>query len=417
MAGEGNTTLIMLLRLCRKSGMRGWALGIAWILIGAGGASGQDADPLDTASVRRLGVAELARVGGDDLREGYLFERVRDAVVLGPDAFVILDGGSSEALTYGIDGILRGKVGGEGQGPGEFGSARRLSALSGARLMVWDSQLQRATVFGPDGTVESTASVDLGPMAGFFSGFVAALPDGSWIQRVDRNPLELRDEPEGTRRDTLVFRHVSADGNLLDPVAAVLGPRRILVKYGPTSWAPEPPILGRDLISVLKGDTLLLGLTDSLRILRFTADGPPLPPLRLPRPERTAGRRLADAVRAELVAEAEGAGARPRGASLPGLAAFQRGRIESLKRMPAEETVPAFAGLLVGADGSLWVREYRLPNEPKAERWFRMGPDFRPDGWLDVPESGRLLAAGYGLLVTVVKDDLDVESVVVHRVG
>ena len=389
---------------------------ITGVLLGAAGASGQTADPLDTTRVPRLTITELIRVGGNDPRADYVFETIRDAAVLDPDAFVVLDGGSSEVRTYGVDGILRRKVGGEGEGPGEFVSAGRLSTLPRGRLMVWDGRLQRATVFGPDGAVESTGSPDFGPMALFFSGFVAALPDGSWIQRVDRNPLELRDEPEGLRRDTLVFRHVSPDGQLLERVAAVLGPRRMLVKYDPTSWAPEPPILGRDLVSVVKGDTLLLALTDSLCLMRFMADGTALAPLRLPRPVRAATRRVADAARAELVAEAEGGAVTPRGSSLPGMAAFQRGRIESLKKMPAEETVPAFAGLRVGADGRLWVHEYRLPGEPGAQRWFRMGPDFRPDGWLEVPENGRLLAAGYGLLVTVVRDDLDVESVVAYRI-
>jgi len=390
-------------------------IAFACMLMGTGAAAGQTADPLDTVRVPRLAMVELVRVGGDDLRENYLFESVRDAEVLAPDAFAVLDGGSNEARTYGTDGILRRKVGGEGKGPGEFVSAGRMSALPGGRLVVWDGRLQRATLFEPDGSVESTGSPDFGPMALFFSGFVAALPDGSWIQRLDRNPLDLRDEPEGPRRDTLVFRHVSVDGKPLERVAAVRGPRRILVKYDPTSWAPERPILGRDLISVVKGDTLLLALTDSLIVMRFAADGTALAPLRLPRPARPAGRQLVDAARAELVAEAKAAAA-PTGSSLPGMVAFQRGRIESLNEMPAEETVPAFAGLLVGADGTLWVREYRLPGEPKTERWFRMGRDFRANGWLDVPEGGRLMAAGYGLLVAVVKDDLDVESVVVHQV-
>lgn len=100
---------------------------------------------------------------------------------------------------------------------------------------------------------------------------------------------------------------------------------------------------------------------------------------------------MVDAARAELVAEAEAAAATPTGSSLPGISAFERGRVESLKKIPAEETVPAFAGMLVGADGTLWVREFRLPGEPKAERWFRMGPGSR---WLASKTLCRIL---YGL--------------------
>lgn len=397
--------------------MTKWMCGlVTGVLVGAGAAAGQSADPLDTTRVPRLRVSEVTRVGGHDAREDYLFDGVRDVAVLGPDAFVVLDAGSHEARTYGLDGILREKVGGEGEGPGEFVSPSRVSVLPGGRLMVWDGRLQRASVFELDGSVQTTRAHEVGPMALFFSGFAGALPDGSFVQRVNPNPLDLRDEPEGARRDTTFFRHVSAEGEPLGPVVSVLGPRRILVKYDRSSWTREPPIFGRELISAVRNETLLLAFTDSLHVRRFAADGTEFAPLRLRRPVRTAGPRRIEAARAELLADAQEAAATTTGSSMPALSALQRGRVESLRDRPAEETIPAFAGLLVGADGTLWIREYPLPGEPKGQRWFRMGEDFRPDGWFDLPESSRFLAAGHGLLVSVAEDDLDVESVVVHRI-
>ena len=390
-----------------------WTLAATCLLLAAGSSAAQSIDPLDTARSPRLRTDQVVRVGDGDLREDYFFEKVTGAAVLSPDAFVVLDRGSGEARTYDLAGTLKSKVGGAGKGPGEFVEALGLEALPGGRLMVWDGDLQRATVFGPDGMLQSTASPALGPMAIFFSGFVGGLSDGSWIQRLARNPMELRDEPEGPRRDMLVFRHVGSDGKLLERIA-VLGPERVLVKYSQVSWEGVTPIFGRDLVSAMRGDTLLLALTDSLSVKRFTASGSPLPPLRLPRPTRPAGRQMAAAARAQLVAEAKAAGSAS-GGPLPGMTEYRRGKIESIEKLPAEATLPAFSDLLVGADGIVWVREFRIPGEPKAERWFSMGTDFRPTGWIEIPDEGRLVAAGYGLLVTVVKDEMDVESVVVLR--
>jgi len=270
---------------------------------------------------------------------------------------------------------------------------------------------------GPDGTMESTGTVHgADPMAALTATFVGALADGSWIQRVDGSPFALRGQPEGPRHDTIRFNHVSAEGEVLGEVAAVAGPLRILYK-DKTTWGDETPIFGRELISVVSGDRLLVGLNDSLRLEAFSPGGDVLPPLRAPRPPRRATRDLVDAERARRVGEAEArkAAAADRPSRFGDMGAMEDRNIDIAKKIPAEETLPAFKRMLAGSDGRLWVQEQPRPDEG-GERWFRMTSGFQPDGWLDVPEGGRLLAAGDGLIVTLVKDDLDVQTVVLYQV-
>jgi len=122
--------------------MRRWAWTIAWLLWGVGRLSAQTTDPLDPGAVRRLRVTEVTQIGGDDLREAYVFDRIRDAAVVSSDAFVVLDGGSNEARTYGLDGIIRSKVGGKGQGPGEFASAGRIDGSPKSGVAAGDKSVK-----------------------------------------------------------------------------------------------------------------------------------------------------------------------------------------------------------------------------------------------------------------------------------
>lgn len=394
------------------------SLAIALVCLGSDRLAAQRVDPLDTEAVPRLDTEVLVGIGDRNGRPEHLFYRIQDAAILASDAFAVLDGGSAELRVFGTDGELNWKVGGHGGGPGEFLSPRRISLLSTGRLMVWDGRQQRATLIGPTGEVESTASVDLGPMARLFAGFVGALQDGSWVQRIEINPIELRDEPDGPRRDSVAFRRIGPQGHEHTRLASVDGPRRVLLTYSSVSWVRESPIFGRDLISAMRGDTLLLLHTDSLVVTRIVAsDGTKLAPWRLVRPPRPVDPELVEARRRQLIAAEERKSVPGDGAAL-GMNALRTGRIEALRtrKIIAERSLPAAQDLIVASDGTVWVREFRPPDQPEAELWFRMDSAFTPDGWVELPEGARLVAAGHGVLLTVVEDELDVESVVVHRI-
>lgn len=395
--------------------VKGMWVAVMVSLVVSSGADAQGADPFDTERVPQLTLTEVARIGDSSGEMDYLFDGVGDVAVLGPESFAVLDRGSNEVRAYDSSGALLWKVGGEGDGPGEFRSASRLSLLEGDRFLVWDSRLSRATTFGSDRSVVSTARADFGTMAAFTAGFVAALPDGSWIQRIGVNPLDLRDEPDGPRRDSVRFVHVAADGASQRDVMTVQGPARYLARYSQVTWEQQRLILGRELVAAIRVDTLLVATTDSMHFSRVVPGGGAVAPLKIDRPARPADRRAREAERSARVAAALGASESTSGQSLPGLASMVVGRAEALQEMPAEESFPAFSDFLIATGGEVWIKEYRLSDEAGSELWYRLDSAYEPDAWMQLPEGEELGAVGHGLVLSVATDSLGVETVVVRR--
>ncbi|MHC4447422.1 MAG: hypothetical protein ACYSXF_06540, partial [Planctomycetota bacterium] len=91
-------------------------------------------------------------IGGGDGPGEELLHDVRGVVRLDDGDVALANAGSSELRFYDSDGSFRAGVGGEGQGPGEFCSIRRLWKM-GDSLYVYDFQQgNRVSVFTVDGT-------------------------------------------------------------------------------------------------------------------------------------------------------------------------------------------------------------------------------------------------------------------------
>ena len=375
------------------------------------GLSAQASDPFDTATLPRIDADLLVRVGGHDTRTDYLFSTVRGAVVLDSATVAVLDRGSKEVRAYGLDGVLLWKVGGEGEGPGEFRFPTWMGGLRDGHFMVWDPDLHRATVFDQAQRVVRSDVHEVGVMSRVRSRFVGAFTDASWVRQVEVHPMNLRDVPAGLRRDSIQFVRMRPAGEIARDLLVSEGPERWLVRFTPTSWVRERPIFGHDLLAGVQGDTLLLLRTDSLVLDRVTREGQRLSSLRLRRPIRPVTRRMVEQHRAQLVAKAE-ASARSAVDQPMGIGQASAARAAALRSLPAAESLPAVADLLVAADGGVWLREFEADGHH--ELWFSLDRTFNPSGWLALPPGERLVAVGHGRLVSVFQDDLDVETLVVR---
>lgn len=106
--------------------------------------------------------------------------RVRGGVVLDDGRIAVLNAGSSELRFYGPNGWYQHAVGGKGRGPGEFLDPRWLGQGDNDTLFVWDSRLNRLSMFDGEGDllgshqVRATAWRDV---PGVFGGRFA---DGSF---------------------------------------------------------------------------------------------------------------------------------------------------------------------------------------------------------------------------------------------
>lgn len=83
----------------------------------------------------------------------------------------------SRILVYGSDGTLESVWDGRGEGPGEYGTIRRLMVLRGDSLGVLDGSVLRLTVLNADGSVARTQLLPINP----YPHDMAQLDDGTLI--------------------------------------------------------------------------------------------------------------------------------------------------------------------------------------------------------------------------------------------
>jgi hypothetical protein len=90
----------------------------------------------------------IGRIAGE---QGYLLDRITDAVRMTDGRFVLLNGGTQELRFYDAQGTYLHAAGGRGGGPGEFQLASRMFRMPGDSLFVVDPQGGRFTVMDESG--------------------------------------------------------------------------------------------------------------------------------------------------------------------------------------------------------------------------------------------------------------------------
>lgn len=110
---------------------------------------------------------------------------VGDVRIGGDGRLYVVQSQDDQFRIYGPDGALEARVGGSGEGPGEFGSIAGLG-LRGDTVLVSDRSLDRVSYFGPDGAFLDSRQwpserVRSGVMFLSIDPPVVLLPDGSGL--------------------------------------------------------------------------------------------------------------------------------------------------------------------------------------------------------------------------------------------
>ena len=304
------------------------------------------------------------------------------------DGLVVADGGSKRLLHLTLSGELTRALGAAGQGPGEFTSIRAIDVCDG-RIVAWDPALDRVTVFGGEGRVET------------FS-----LPP-----RGDRHPQEL--SCEATR--LLVSYRVSGAGE------AVLGPYRPTFELhqfslsgrhqralgempGDERYRHEtgdgPRLYGRTTQVVALDDGYLVGPAESFTLNEYDYEGRLRRTYEASVPERPLGPDELTAIADRHIAAAE-----PYGAEV-----VRRLR-DNLATYEYPSTLPPYSKALVDDERRLWVRHFRaaLDHHETWEVFDRTSG--RHLGRVELPRDFRLLAVSRGIAAGIWRDALDVEHV------
>ena len=334
-----------------------------------------------------------------------------------PDGRVaVLSSENQQLLLFEPSGELSRTIGRAGEGPGEFTRPEKLQFLPPDTLVVWDYHMTSIVYFDTAGALVKDRSVDYARMREhdiWGEGMRFPLSDGSFVST--RTGQETEYEPAWSdcspRRGWFV--PVSRTGAAIGEPYERDSPSREFVRidtaYGAHSFGcPKVIAVGGDppSVYVTRGDRNEIHQFSPdgvlLRIIRRTTD---------PRPVTDKARRARED---RTISSRE-----EQGWPVP------EAQIEAMRSV---ETFPPIDGLIVDAEGYLWVSEYSESETWLADQWSIFGPDGRWLGVVAMP-GGPVATAffrcrGYRItcwidrdfFVVVRRDQFDVERVEAYRI-
>ena len=384
---------------------------LCWSAVACGDARSESEDQprstvqvTDSAGVMNIFLGAVEELAAPELAAELIFSTtdlgvelfwVGDAVLLGDGGVAVANSGASEVLLFSGDGSLAGRVGQQGEGPGEFSEVTTL-LVTDAGFLAYDARLGRLSDFSEGGEFLSSsplsagsAIVSLKPLARNAAGNMLAILG-----------QQRRFLSEGMRRDTtpiLVFPDIETEADTLGMLPATEWSYGAIPGGGATRTEPG---FGRDMVAVGHGDRALLGDTEVLELSVYTANG------RLTRRLRGSGGGWP--VTAEEIQTLRAAQLARRGSDAPDW------YVEFVENAPYKETHPAFHAAILGPDEVVWIGLATRPGE-ETRPWLVIGGDGQPRGWLDLPAEASVLAIDADRFVLLQRNALDEEEVRLYR--
>lgn len=345
-------------------------------------------------------ILELGSAVGSD---SYLFDNVRDAVRLSHGGLAVADGSSREIRFFDASGRQLVSVGGEGEGPGEFMALSRLVLLPADTVVAWDPSARRVSFLTGEGQFVRYLSLEVrSSMRPELHGF---FEDGSFVVSAGLSSIEELASEEGIRRMSLAYLRFGPQGRLLDTLLVAPGRER-LVRMSGESLMLINLFFGRQTFAATDGNLLHVGDNDRYELRHYDRQGNLVGLIRRSHePAVVTDDDLWAAWREQLRYYPSGLRERTE----EGL------RTRGVGNSPHRETLPAFSALQATGSGHVWVRDSVVPGSP--ERWSQFDPDGGLRVTLVMPERFQALSFGSDYVIGVKRDDLDVEHVLLYRLG
>lgn len=365
----------------------------------AGTAAGvvESSEPLwTTGEAWRVGAA-ITSVGAlDGPPESQLYQ-VTDLTRLEDGSVVVASRGSGGLRVYGPDGGFIRAMGGEGEGPGEFGIPRYIVHAPPDTLITLDPRLRRAVVYLTDGSHIRTFRVSgVSP----YSAPHDRLDDGRWIDFTSVAPEAPEELVTGNRRESTVAIAFGSDSTSADTLATGAGPESWyeVNDRGEVSGVLPVPF-GGGYLAAASGDRVAISDGGAYDIVVVTLAGDTL------RVRRTVGRQR---VTAELLDEWTAYwAARWTGERRTRL-------LRTIDDIVHPEFVPTHTELVFDRLGNLWVENYRHPWEASPRMWSVFGRDGRWLGDVELPDDLQVYEIGADYVAGIERDEIGVEHVRVY---
>ena len=137
-------------------------------------------------------LVEDLSIGGNVDEENYVFHRPQDVKVDADGTIYVVDFGDSTVKLYDQEGKYISTIGGQGQGPNEFGRALQISLGSGDNIFVLDPLSYRVAILNKVGEYLGGFRIEGGSLSGFDTDSKNSIYVGINIQEEDLRWLNIR---------------------------------------------------------------------------------------------------------------------------------------------------------------------------------------------------------------------------------
>lgn len=327
--------------------------------------------------------------------------RVSSAFGLSDGTVAIADRGSQSVRVLGLSGRQLRRLGGPGEGPGEFRDVTAAGVLAPDSIWVFDALASRLTVFGPGDEVRTERLEATYPYRTAFGVLARSL-------LLAESPTVMAGSEEGLRRDSVRLVLSSLTGQAPNSLGRFPG-NEVLVEIdarpGATRVTKTEMPFAYGTHHAVVGDRVVTAATERYELVFRDADGTIR---RIVRAD-LAGR-LLDADLRRAYAEA-----RVAEENMPDRVPQLLRRLEA---MPLHERGPAIRTFVAGGPAArpdeIWVGLPPSPRDSTAS-WIRHDSIGIPTESVELPADLRLTDVTNEYFVGVRSDDLGVERVELYR--
>lgn len=393
-----------------------WMILFPWAVTGCGGPGPQPeaTEAKDSLGIRivesRRGIwvtpwrvedrplLTIGSIEGDPDQE---LDQVTGAVGLADERILVANGGRLELLLYDRSGRLLRRIGGPGEGPGEFQSLEGLARYGPDSVMAVDVRAHRVSFYDASGTfgrsVQLAANSDI--PSPFPVGFFA---DGSFL--ATQGSYRLGGAPPVRVERTLqpLFRF-DPDGRTATHLGSFPGPEWVIAPVGPVGASGRRlerrrRPFGLETVYAAADDEFYVGDNETYELRVYASDGTP----------RRVIRKLTSPLRldqADIRSFEDSA--------LAAASDLSRDQLRALfdNLPPPPETYPAYAPEIhVDGERNVWVRESSRPGSSHAA-WSVFSAEGALLGSLAMPAGLHVMEIGGDYVLGVERDEMGVEYV------
>jgi hypothetical protein len=341
-------------------------------------------------------------LGGAEADENAAFHHLRAGTTLPDGRIVLLQ--PSEITLFSPDGRFLKRLGGEGEGPGEFRNAVGIGLMPTSGLLrVLDSGNGRITELSPEEGAVSTE-----PMPHWWTFMFAHLvgqPDGSFVGAIRKGMLSLagqdrRSAEVGPRTDSVLVLRIS--GSMVDTLSVQETGILVTARAGNMTLTLYPPF-GRRLLTAAGPGIFAQGYSDEGKFRVFDLESREVGVARV-------------RVQRRLITDEERAAAEEqflvRYGRNPLSGQPLQGQLDDiLKDAPRPDTLPLVDEAFFDTEGNLWLRQFDpLPRSEVVWEIHSERGDFLARALM--PSDLQVFEIGPAHVLALRRDSLDVETVV-----